>query len=405
MSEPLRIVIVNHVHPQRPHVSALRMRMFAEHLSKRGDKVVLLSDRYDSADTGTSPAVFPDLVRSHDWSAPLSVATAPAAGIFLSEAREGKLPLGLRQGVIAWSYFMYGGIFKDWRDAAAPLGSTIARIFQPDITLATFGNTDAWAIAEMIAKEAGSPWIGDFKDSWSHFIPSGFRRRTARRFAGMAHMTTFSSSHRLEASRWFSTPMTVIYSGHDNAGVQSTGMSSRPGRDIVLSGSLYGLPHVDTLYEGVRRFVTEHGRADIRLIYAGNDGRTFERTANVLAGICETEDLGYLPADELASLQARALANVYVFNPRSLFQQKVLELFAANRPVIAIPGESDEAADIALQVGGILHRTDDPESVAAALRTSVDDRPVLGGAIEAYSWAAQTNRLREVMLSVIETAR
>lgn len=405
MSGPLRIVVVNHVHPRRGHVSALRMRSFAEQLSKLGDEVVLLSDRYDAEDTGTSPTAFTDLMTAHDWSTPLSVSTPPTPESLIAQAREGRLPSGVRQAVIAWSYFMRGGVFTDWRDASGALASSVAKAFKPEIVFATFGNTDTWAIGAKIAHEASSPWIADFKDTWSHFIPPGLRQRTASRFSDMAHMTVYSECHRDEASKWFDTPMSVIYSGYDNAHPRGKEMRSPIGHDIVLSGSLYGSPYVGALCEGIRQFLHQGGKPDVRLVYAGNDSAHFESAALALDGVCETHNFGYLPADELLSLQSQALANVYIFNPRSLFQQKVLELLAAKRPVIAIPGESAEATRIAGRVGGILHQAVNANSVAVALESCLDDKPVPDDAIEAYSWAAQTSRLREVMLRVINEAR
>lgn len=403
MSTPLRIVVVNHVNPRHHHVSALRMRTFAEQLTKFGDKVVLLSDRYDTEDTGTSPAAFTQLMNAHDWSAPLSVSTAPPLDSLIAKARIGGLPSGIRQGVIAWSYFTRGGVFTDWRDAAAPLVSAVANEFRPDIVIATFGNTDAWAIGERLAYEARIPWIADLKDTWSRFIPFGFRARTARRFSSMAHMTAYSENHRAEAMRWFAAPITVIYSGYDNACLRDTGNSHSASRDILLSGSLYGSPYVRTFCEGVREFIDQSGKSDIRLVYAGNDIAQFENAAEALKGACTIHSVGYLPADELWALQSQALANVYIFNSRSLFQQKVLELLAAGWPVIAVPGETDEAVRIAERVGGTLHLAGNANAISKALKNACEDhKPVPGNAIEAYSWAAQTAHLRNVMLHVID---
>lgn len=406
MSAPLRVVVVNHVHPNRHHVSALRMRMFAEQLSKLGDKVVLLTDRYDAHDQGTSPAAFSELMDTHHWSAPLSVSTPPAQGSLIARAREGWLPFGLRQAVIAWSYFMNGGVFTDWRDAAAPLITAVAEVFRPDIVIATFGNTDAWAIGERVANSAQVPWIADFKDTWSHFIPLGFRARTARRFSTMAHLTVYSESHRREAQKWFDAPMSAVYSGYDNANPQVLDTGNSTGRDIVLSGSLYGSPHVETLCAGVRKFIDQTGNSDIRVVYAGHDIPLFDSASKSLGGVCQTHNFGYLPAPELFSLQTQALVNAYIFNPRSLFQQKVLELLAAKRPVIAIPGEGEEALAIARDVGGTLHQAGSADMIAQALKSAcADDRPVPDGAIEAYSWASQTARLRDIMLRVIDDTK
>ncbi|MGJ3258565.1 MAG: hypothetical protein ACFE0S_03090 [Rhodospirillales bacterium] len=404
MSAALRIVVVNHVHPLRNHVSALRMRSFAQALAGKGDQVVLLSDNRSANDPGTAPRDVPDLLDKHDWSRPLFISSARAKDTLQAKAREGRLPAGIRQAVVAWSYFRTGGIFGDWRAAAAPLLPTVADSFKPDIVLATFGNTDAWAIADALAEIAGCPWIADFKDNWSAFIPFGFRKATACRFSRMAHMTIFSENHAREAAQWFPAEKTVIYSGYDNTPSPNAPTAGTTGT-IVLTGSLYGSPHLSVLCAGIRSFAAAAPELDLTLVYAGNDRAYFEAVTAPLHGICEAKAVGHLPADELAALQASALANVYICNPRNLFQQKVLELLARARPVIAVPGESEEAVRIAAEVGNTLNRCAGADDIAAALHDSLNARPVPGGAIESYSWQAQTDRLREVMLRVIETTR
>ena len=70
-----------------------------------------------------------------------------------------------------------------------------------------------------------------------------------------------------------------------------------------------------------------------------------------------------------------------------------------------MPGESEEAVRIAADVGTTLNRCGGPDDIAAALHGSLNAHPVTGKEIESYSWQAQTGRLREVMLRVIESAR
>ena len=404
MSGALRIAVVNHVHPLRNHVSALRMRSLAQGLSEKGDHVVLLSDNCGVDDPGTVPRDVPDLIDKHDWSRPLFISSAPAKDTLQAKTREGRLPAGIRQAVVAWSYLRTGGIFGDWRAAAAPLLPAITDSFKPDIVIATFGNTDAWAVADALAEKAACPWIADFKDNWSAFIPFGFRKMTARRFRRMAHMTVFSENHAREAAQWFPTKKTVIYSGYDNSSSPSVPTAGRTGT-IVLTGSLYDSPHLGALCAGIRSFAAGAPELDLALVYAGNDRAHFETATASLDDICEAKAVGHLPADELVTLQAAALANVYIYNPRNLFQQKVLELLALGRPVIAMPGESEEAVRIAADVGTTLNRCGGPDDIAAALHGSLNAHPVTGKEIESYSWQAQTGRLREVMLRVIESAR
>ena len=65
------------------------------------------------------------------------------------------------------------------RGVWAPLASA----FRPEVAWGIFGNTDAWAIAQGIAREAGCPWVRDIKDQWTAFIPAPLQRLVAARYA------------------------------------------------------------------------------------------------------------------------------------------------------------------------------------------------------------------------------
>lgn len=407
MSTPLRIAVINHVHPMHQHVSALRMRKFAEELALYGDQVMILSASFDASDPGTDAITLPTLFADHDWSRPLHTSTLQKGDTLSAKAREGRLPSIVRQSVICWSYLSTGGVFTDWRKATAPLLPEIARAFAPDIVFATFGNTDTWAIARSLAKISRCPWIADMKDNWTAFVPAGLRGVTARRFDDMAHMTVYSGNHKLEADKWFCQEKTVIYSGYNNG---TTPLMAKPPVNpnaIVLSGSLYDDNHLKLLCDGIRTYADDQqldGR--VSLLYAGNDAQRFERAASTIGNTCTAKYVGYLDPDALLALQASALANVYIVNPQSLFQQKLLELLAAARPIITLPNESAEAEQIAHSLGGTLYNCADASSVSNALRQCArQTEPVTPTGIETYSWAMQTKRLREIMLRVADQNR
>ncbi len=406
MTTPLRIVVVNHVHPKRRHVSALRMRMFAELLASAGDQVILLSEPETPDDTGNPPESLPDLIKTHDWSAPLFVSCRPQSHALLKAAREGRIPAGLRQAILGFSYLTSGGVFADWRQAAARLLPAIAETFKPDVVLATFGNTDTWSIAQSLAGRANCPWIADMKDNWQAFVPAGFRKLTAGRFADMAHLTVYSEAHLDQANRWFQQNKTVIYSGFDQA-MHNPKTPPDISDNIVLSGSLYDERNLGIFIDGVRKASTiSSPKSSTTLIYAGNETEKFLNATISLKGICAMECLGFVDSAALNELQASARVNAYIANPSSLFQQKLLELVAAARPILVVPGESPEAVGIAEKTGGTLHLCPDASSVAEAIEASTKQTaPVRNAKIDAYSWAAQTERLRAIMQSMIDQAR
>ena len=55
----MKLVLVNHCHPDRPHVCALRMREFARALARKGHQVVLLTGTLDDAPSPLVPSGIP----------------------------------------------------------------------------------------------------------------------------------------------------------------------------------------------------------------------------------------------------------------------------------------------------------------------------------------------------------
>lgn len=114
------------------------------------------------------------------------------------------------------------------------------------------------------------------------------------------------------------------------------------------------------------------------------------------------EDYGYLDIDSLTRLQRSAAVNIYARNPNSLFQQKLIELMAIGRPVIAVPGESEEARELAEDIGGTLITASTPVEIASvfsglrATQVGVDRER-----LRVYSWSAQTARLQRFLSTVV----
>lgn len=382
----MRLVFVNHCHPDTPHVCATRLREFANACARTGHRVVLLTEtRADQA--GTEPDW-----AAHDWSRPLHLACAPVGGALIRAAREGRVPRPLRRPLLAAAYLLRGGLFTDWRDGSRRHWSGLAKHFRPDAVWATFGNTDALAIAQGIARLAGCPWVMDVKDPWSVFIPAPLRRQLAGRFGDAAAMTALSAQHGADAAHWFAPPPQVVYSGIDESFLPAPPPPEGPARLLVVGG-LYGQKHLEALAEGVRRW----GRA-ATVVLAGAETARFRQA---FAGMA-VETPGYLDLAELRATAAGCHALLYVRNPAALYQHKLVELLALDRPVLCLPDEAEESLAIARALGAAFRSCPD----AAAVTRGLDDlvgRPVAidRARLDDYTWDAQARRL----LAVLEAAR
>tara|TARA_B100000686_G_scaffold341668_1_gene419419 strand:- start:1576 stop:2799 length:1224 start_codon:yes stop_codon:yes gene_type:complete len=398
----MRILVLNHIHPDAKHVSGLRMSKFAEKLSEIGEQVLLITTTSKATITGTDINTLNHSLATHNWKIPFQLSCPPIPAVLAGMARTGKLPPGVRHIVLGIFYLWRGGVFPDWSRAVEQVIPELEKSFQPDVVYATFGNTDTFAIAQLISKKFNCPWVADFKDNWSAFIPFGFRRLLANRFSDFRSMTLFSETHKRETEKWFSGKFDVIYSGYDSANLLEVKPLPDQSLTILISGSVYSEKNFKLLLTGIGKWVAafEHRTENrIKLFYAGNEGNNVQKMVNAsLADPSLFENLGFLPMGELQRLQRQVGVNAYICNSASLLHQKFIELCAAQRPIIVVPNESKEAISIANLLNTQLYNCPQPEIVCESLGKILNSgRPAIRQDILTnYSWKVQTEKLREV---------
>lgn len=390
----MKLIFVNHCHPDTPHVCATRQREFAKTCAGAGHHVVLLTETLPGQPSNATPTTLPAALDRHDWRVPFRLALAPVAGRLIAAAREGRLAAPWRKPLIAAEYLVRGGLFTDWRDASRPYWDVLAHAFRPDAVWASFGNTDVWAIGQGIARLARCPWVMDIKDPWSVFIPVLFRKILAVRFADRAGATALSAGHADDAARWFARAPTVVYSGIDESFLPAP----RPAparRRLLIVGALYDERHLAALVEGIGRWA----RGGEEIVYAGGEGERFFAAARRLADRVQLETPGFIGLDYLRTLAAGSAALLYVRNPNALYQHKLIELLAMDRPVFCLPGESAESRAIAAELGGRLISCDSADELAAGLEREIAAAtPAVDRArLASYTWSAQSQRLLDVL--------
>jgi hypothetical protein len=393
----MRVVFVNHCHPDTPHVCATRIREFAAALSVLGHEVILLTEVLEG-----QPSVTP-AIGSHDFSTPLYLATTPTGHPYISALRKRTLPWGLRQAVVIWHYLKYKGVFTDWRSGTQAILPTIAEQFKPDLVWASFGNTDCWNIAKDLAHLSGCPWIADLKDLWSNFIPRPLQKHLSHHFNDCAAITTFSNFHSKDAEAFFDAVATPIYSGFSKNALMPNSSGEATKTTISLTGAIYDETALIKLIEGIEIWHTTKD-AELQFVYAGHDMAEVETATAELSKRCKVDIKGYLPLEELREIQRNATANLYIKNDRT-FHHKTIEMLSVGRPIICFPGETGEAIEIAHTTGVPLHSCSSPDEIATALEqslnfTTIDVKKSTG--ILGLTWQAQAKKLEHVFQDVLD---
>ena len=361
----MRAILINHCHPDTPHVCAVRAREFAGALAARGHRIVLLTETLTPDDAAEDPAVFAVRLAAHDWSAPLRLACRPRGHRILRALREGRLPAAAGKAVVGGYYAALGTVFADWGAGARAYFDVLRDGFAPEIVWSNFGNTECLRIAQGLSRRSGCPWVLDVKDYWTTFIPAPFRAALGRRFGDAAAMTALSEGHVRNIAPFVGeSHATVIYSGIPEALCAAAPPAAIDRNRIVIAGATYDRAHLDSLLSGIA--AAEGGPFEID--YAGREGEMVRAAADGRAGIARVTDHGFIPLDRLAALQRGALANAFIRSGPGWFQHKVPELLAAGRPIVCIPGPDTETRRMAADAAVPLHDCENAADVADALR-------------------------------------
>ncbi len=369
----MRLVFVNHCHPETQHVCATRMREFARAMVILGHEVILFTETIPEGTSETPPQQTRKKIQDHDFSAPLYISTQPKGHPLIKKLRDKKLPWGIRQVIIIWYFFYYKGVFTDWRAGSQSHLKPIAEYFKPDLIWATFSNTDAWNIARDLAKISNVPWVGDIKDPWGIFIPAPFRKSLAQYFNSCAALTTFSHFNSIDAQKWFKSQKTIIYSGFWETGLHQNYTLNQDNINISLTGGIYDNQSLNQLFEGIKIWLLglpKNKRSKVHLNYAGNDNESVNKAAKKLTNLCHLNLLGFISIEELQKVHQNSIANLYIKINRT-FHHKAIEILSAGRPVICYPEETDEVIDIANATNIAFHSCSTPEKISEALSQSL----------------------------------
>lgn len=386
----------------------LRARAFAEALASRGHEIILVTEPFEQTGEITDLDALPQLIKDHDWTTPCRISTPLASGSSLPSLRDGRYPALVRQALIALHFLRHSGVFEDWCRGTRPYLPVIADAFNPEMIWSVFGHTGCWQMGQELSRIAHCPWIADKKDPWIAFIPAPFRHLIAHRFKDATHLTALSAAHIEMMRHWNADiPATTIYSGIPRSFLsQASGDAAAEAtpKTIFLCGSIYDTEALRTVYLSLAQWLDGQPAdmaGNISVAYAGADTDMFYAAADPLKGRCAIDSHGLLSLRELHDRQRQAAINLHLHYPPVLFHHKIFELFAAGRPILCYPGESEEVEAIAKQVNAPLYRCRSEAELQDVFDQTLGPNSSHGGAVNqealaGFSWEEQAVRLEAV---------
>jgi hypothetical protein len=390
------------------------MRLFADALTRRGHRVVLLTHPRTRSEAVAGPAEVERSLMSFDWRAPFHLSCPPIFSWRDSAARAPKLPRVLRRVLIFANMALRGGLNDDWVQGSRPYWPVIERAFRPDLVWGIFGDPSSLRGAQLLARRAGAPWVADFKDNFEVYIHPLIRSCVASRYADAAGFSSNSRMHESVAARFFDLPHAVIYSGVAPSMIAASTTKADAGVfRVMLMGSLYDAGRLRRFLAALGAWVQtldpgDHAR--IELTYAGSDRRKIEAGLSAQPLPCRTRLLDQLPLDDLGRLCQSAALNAYIWLP-SGFHHKLFELLACRRPVVSFPGEHEESVELAAEVGGDLRVCENEAALQQTLSTVWNSwrsgetvQPSTSINVEALTWDAMAGKLETFFIEMSKSA-
>ena len=402
----MRLVFINHCHPDTEHICATRMREFSYAMTNLGHEIILLTENLPSLPYENSPSATREKIQNHNFKTPLHLSIKPKGHPLIQKLRKQQLPWGIRQAVVFWYFFYYKGVFTDWREGSGIYLRLIAEDFKPDLVWATFLNTDAWNIAKDLSKIAKVPWVGDIKDPWGIYIPRLFRLFLAKYFDTCVALSTFSDFNSDDVKKWFRTPTTKIYSGYHEGNYKPINITNLDTINISLTGGIYNVMALRELIQGVRIWfegLTDAEKSKVKITYAGHDSEAVKQAINEQNNFCKLDLKGFITVEELKQIHENSIANLYI-KIYTTFHHKTIELLSAGRPVICYPSEIDEAIRIAKEANIDLHSCNRVDEVTKALSKSLTTNSIKASDnkhLRKLTWHSQAIKLETLFKRIL----
>ncbi len=258
----------------------------------------------------------------------------------------------LRRAARAALYFPDAQI--GWAPFALRAGRRVLRERPVEAIVSTSFPITSHLVARRLAREAGVPWVAEFRDPWSEMLPTGRRREVAARLErslardATAVVMTSPSWAAHHAGLW-GRHVDVVPNGHD---VPRSLRQPRPD-GVVLGyvGTFYPATQasLEPVWAALARLMSEGVRVEeIRIIGALHPAMRAELDAHGLGGV--VRETGFLPhqaaLEQLASCSLALLAGPADASGilEGQVAGKIWEYLATDLPVIYVGARASDPA-------------------------------------------------------------
>ena len=287
----------------------------------------------------------------------------------------------------AWCY--YPDTASAWIGRATRATAALCRRTRPDALLVTGGPWSSFLVARNIAKQCGTPYVLDFRDSWTltcndefealrpkwaplrdrWILPRLFREARAVVFRYESEAECYWNAYPGALTR---EKIHIIPNGYE--GTIEPFAAARGDRCTLLYTGTVGPYRYDTFLDALStlraNFADDARHLRVLFFGEGTDGVARAAAANGLGDIVEVRPP--VPSAEVARLQQQAhalfLLGVKPYQGYELCGSKVFNYLKAGRPILGVL-PADESRRVLAQVGvSTIADTDSRFAIVSALR-------------------------------------
>lgn len=399
-----RVLIVAYYFPPLGGIGSLRTLGHARHLPEHGWDTVVLAPRAGAYHRDEALS-FPEdrVVRSGSLElSRLGKQALRAGGDDHTAAHVGGVRAGLRRAAHAALYFPDAQV--GWAPFALRAGRRELRAHPVDAVVSSSFPITGHLVARRLAREAGVPWVAEFRDPWSQMLPLSRRREVAVRLerslardAAAVVMTSPSWAER--HARLWGRPVDVIPNGHDGV-APIAGITRSAPTALGYLGTYY--PGAQASLDAVWAAIAAGGSPieEVRVIGELHPTMRAQLDAHGLLG--RVQVTGFVP--QTAALQQLATCSIALLagpgDAAGIFDghvaAKVWEYLATDLPVLCVGAAgSDVARLLHQQPGTYVVREGDVAAALAALQAAQLSRPVRDAG--AYSRRTRASALAGVL--------